>query len=86
MKGVIIYNQVQSLLRQSKSQRQISLELRINIRTVTKLSRYDIEEASEYFKQRVQRRSGFDFTKPFIEDKLITYIVFTFKRHKYFPV
>jgi len=81
-----MYNQVQSLLRQSKSQRQIVLELRINQRTVTKLSRYDIEEACEYFKQGVQRRSSFDFTKPFIEDKLITYIVFTFKRHKYFPV
>ena len=66
MKGVIIYNQVQSLLRQSKSQRQISLELRINIRTVKKLSRYDIEEACEYFKQGVQLKSGFDIAKPLI--------------------
>ncbi len=81
-----MYNQVQSLLRQSKSQRQIVLELRINQRTVTKLSQIELEEACEYFKQGVQRKSGFDFTKPFIEDKLITYIVFTFKRHKYFPV
>ena len=81
-----MYNQVQSLLRQSKSQRQIVLELRINQRTVTKLSQIELEEACEYFKQGVQRKSGFDFTKPFIEDKLITYIVFTFNRHKYFPV
>ena len=56
MKGVKMYNQVQSLVRQSKSQRQIARELGINRRTVKKLSQYDMEEACEYFKQGVQRR------------------------------
>ena len=73
MKGVKMYNQVQSLVRQSKSQRQIARELGINRRTVKKLSQYDMEEACEYFKQGVQRRSGFDIAKEFIEDKLMTY-------------
>ena len=60
MIGVNMYNRVQSLLSESKSQRQIALELGINRRTVKKLSQLDINELYEYFKQGVQRRSGFD--------------------------
>lgn len=66
MQGVKMYNRVQSLLSESKSQRQIARELGINRRTVKKLSQYDIEGACEYFKQGVQRRSGFDIAKSFI--------------------
>jgi len=53
--------------------RQISRELGINRRTVKKLSQLELEEACEYFKQGVQRRSGFDIARSFIEDKLSTY-------------
>jgi hypothetical protein len=60
VKGVNMYNQVQSLLFESKSQRQISRELGINRRTVKKLSQLDIDEACEYFKQGVKRSSGFN--------------------------
>jgi len=55
-----MYNRVQYLLSESKSQPQISRELGINRRTVKKLSQLDINELYEYFKQGVQRRSGFD--------------------------
>jgi hypothetical protein len=66
MKGVNMYNRVQSLLSESKSLRQISRELGINRRTVKKLSQLDIDEACEYFKQGVQHRSGFDIARSFI--------------------
>jgi len=49
VKGVNMYNRVQSLLSESKSLRQISRELGINRRTVKKLSQLDIDEACEYF-------------------------------------
>jgi len=52
-------NRVQSLLSETKSQRQIALELGINLRTVKKLSQLDIAEACEYFKQGFQHSSGF---------------------------
>ena len=68
-----MYNRVQSLLSESKSHRQISRELGINRRTVKKLSQLDIDEACEYFKQGVQRRSGFDIARSFIEAKLRSY-------------
>ena len=68
-----MYNRVQSLLSESKSHRQISRELGINRRTVKKLSQLDIDEACEYFKKGVQRRSGFDIARSFIEAKLRSY-------------
>jgi len=73
VKGVNMYNRVQSLLSESKSLRQISRELGINRRTVKKLSQLDLEDACDYFKDGVKRRSGFDIARSFIESKLSTY-------------
>ncbi|MCK9333365.1 MAG: IS21 family transposase, partial [Candidatus Cloacimonetes bacterium] len=73
MKGAKMYNAVQAMLAQGKSQRSISRELGINRRTVKKLSAMVISEASLYFERGVERRSGFDIGKEFIKKKLEEY-------------
>ena len=73
VKGVIVYNQIQALLAKGFSQRQISRELGINRRTVKKLSKPSIAEASAYFERGVLRQSGFDAAKEFIVGKIESY-------------
>jgi transposase len=73
MKGAVMYNKVQALLSEGKSQRHISRELGINRRTVKKLSLIVFPEASEYFNRGVKRTSKFDIAHDFIESKLRNY-------------
>lgn len=73
MIGATMYNAVQAMLAQGKSQRSISRDLGINRRTVKKLSAINISAVSAYFERGVERRSGFDSAREFIESKLLAY-------------
>ncbi len=68
-----MFHRVQALLSVGKSQRAISRELGINRRTVKKLAEMQIPEAAQYFERRVQRISGFDQAREYIESKLSAY-------------
>jgi len=68
-----MFHKVQALLSEGKSQRAISRELGINRRTVKKLAKMQIPEAAHYFERKVQRNSGFDLAREYIESKLTSY-------------
>lgn len=68
-----MFHRVQAMLAVGKSQRAISHELGINRRTVKKLADMQIPEAAIYFERRVQRISGFDIARDYVESKLNAY-------------
>ena len=68
-----MFHRVQAMLASGKSQRAISRELGINRRTVKKLAEMQLSDAAIYFEHRVQRSSGFDIAREYVESKLITY-------------
>jgi len=68
-----MYNKVKALESNGKSHRAIAKELNINRRTVKKFVNMNISEAQEHFNRGVQRSSGFDVARDFIEERLTTY-------------
>ncbi len=68
-----MYNKVKALESSGKSQRAIAKELKINRRVVRKFMKMNISEAKEHFDRGVQRRSGFDVARIFIEERLTRY-------------
>jgi transposase len=73
MIGVKMYSKVKVSQAEGLSQREISKRLGINRRTVKKFMDMELQAASDYFWQPVNRSSQFDVAKEFIISKLSQY-------------